>query len=229
MGDFERADVFTQRAEGGYVWNPLDIGHETNLGVTAATWQKWCVARGLPQKAMRNLTRADVTPLYFTWYWLPLAAGLPWPLSAAIYDMYVNHSPPTAEYLLSQARAAGGTPLSQALAAVDAREAMFRAIVSRNASQGVFLKGWLKRCENQRQWLKANADGQQAGTPPIFMRDKMGNNTVWDGKPTVYAGQGINPPFIAALRQWAAPGLTRIVGGLRVTVYPDLALQFDRV
>lgn len=231
MTDFEKAHSFTSRWEGGYVNDPIDAGGETNLGVTKRVWQRWCVAQGQPLKAMRALTPADVAPLYLAWFWKPLAAGLPWPLSAAIYDMYVNHGSGNAEWMLEQAchTQPKGTPLQQALAACDARETFYRNIIKRRPSQVRFLNGWLRRVNDQRTWLVANTQNDQPSAPPIFLRDKSGNNTTWNGQPTIYGGQAIDAEFVAGLRVWAKPNLSRTFGQLRVGVYPDLALQFDRL
>lgn len=205
MDEFERAHQFTAGWEGGYVNHPSDPGGETNLGVTRRVWERWCRSQGLPVKPVRALTPEDVAPLYRAWYWQPLAASLPWPLSAAVYDVAVNHGPGNARRLLAEARARcpNGSPLEQALALVDARMRFYQAIVAARPGQQVFLRGWLRRVNAQREWLKANAEG---GTMPskVFLKDSGGKNIEWDGKPVVY-------------------------GGVKLTRYPDGAVQLERV
>ena len=150
MSDFERAYEFTRRAEGGYVWNKNDPGGETNFGVTKSVWWAWCQAKGLPFKAMQSLTQEDVMPLYRERYWQPLAATLPWPLSAAIFDMSVNHGvgdgkpddesgdEAGATYLLWRAKqlVPSGTALETALAACEARKEFYLAIIARKPLPG---------------------------------------------------------------------------------------------
>lgn len=201
MTEFEKALEFTARWEGGYANHPADKGGETNFGVTTRVWQNWCRAQGLPLKPMRALTVEDVRPLYEAWYWQPLAASLAWPLSAAVYDVYVNHGPGNAKRLLAEARAAcpNGTPLEQALALVDARVRFYRAIVANDASQEGFLKGWLNRAMAQLQWLKANA--QPPAPPRVLLVPQGGGEPVpWDGRPARYGGVLLDEALVAQLR-----------------------------
>lgn len=202
---FERAHGFTAEFEGGYVNHPSDPGGETNLGVTRRVWERWCKAQGRPVKVVRSLTLADVLPLYQAWYWAPLAASLPWPLSAAVYDLYVNHGPGNAKRMLDQAQQArpDSSSLVQALALTDVRERFYRGIVAARPSQQVFMKGWLRRVHAQRAWLKGNAEGEDMPSK-VFIKDSQGKNIEWDGKPTVY-------------------------GGVTLRRYPDGAVQLERV
>ena len=146
---FQKAHEFTALYEGGYVNHKDDPGGETNLGVTKRVWQKWCVDKGIPEKPMRALTMADVLPLYEARYW-PYAAGYPWPLSAVAYDIAVNHGPKNLAYMLGKV-ATAGTPTARASRLIDVREQFFRDIVRARPSQSVFLKGWLRRVEAQRE------------------------------------------------------------------------------
>lgn len=212
MNDFERAHQFTAQWEGGYVWNRNDPGGETNLGITRSVWLRWCQSRYLPAKPMRELTLQDVLPLYEAWYWRPLAAGLPWPLSAAIYDMSVNHgvgdghpddengSETGATWMLWRARqrCPNGTPLEQALAACDAREEFYRAIIRRRPTSREFLPGWLNRVNAQREWLRANAEPT---TPRVLLVPQGGGEPVpWDGKPARYGGVLLDGALIEQLQ-----------------------------
>ncbi|MDO4244550.1 MAG: glycosyl hydrolase 108 family protein [Deinococcus sp.] len=220
MSDFEKAHAFTALWEGGYIYHPADPGGETNLGVTKANWLKWCKSCNIPVKPMKALTPADVKPLYEAWYWRPLAATLPWPLSAAIYDMSVNHgvgdgkpfdeqgNENGATWMLWRAHqlAPGGTPLQLALAACDAREQFYRGIVRRNPSQQVFMKGWMRRVNALRQWLKALPVAPPAGGV-LFVPAGGGQPVPWNGKPAKYGGVLVNDELIAQLQQvYASPG-----------------------
>lgn len=241
MTDFDRADAFTARWEGGYVWNRNDPGGETNLGITKSVWLRWCASRQLPAKPMKALTRQDVRPLYEAWYWQPLAASLPWPLSAAIYDMSVNHGVGDGQPYDEHGDEAGatwmlwrmqqvcpsGTPLEQALAACDAREEFYRAIVRRRPTSREFLGGWLNRVNAQREWLKENASPL---APPRVLLVAVGGDLVeWDGKPAIYGGTFLSPGLIAMLRTvYALPGGPWAYEGLRVWLRRNGDLVLER-
>ena len=199
--DFQRAHEFTAAWEGGYVNHKADPGGETNLGVTRRVWEAWCREKNLPVKPMKALTMADVLPLYEARYWSEVAR-LPWPLSGVAYDIAVNHGPGNLRRMLASIPATG-TPAERAARLIDARERFYRDIVAARPSQNVFLRGWLRRVNAQREWLKANAEG---GTMPskVFLKDSGGKNIEWDGKPVVY-------------------------GGVKLTRYPDGAVQLERV
>lgn len=240
--DFEKAHAFTALWEGGYVNHVNDTGGETNLGVTKANWLRWCKACNIPAKPMKALTPADVKPLYEAWYWRPLAATLPWPLSAAIYDMSVNHgvgdgkpfdeqgNENGATWMLWRAHqlAPGGTPLQLALAACDAREQFYRGIVRRNPSQQVFMKGWMRRVDALRQWLKALPVTPPAGEV-LLVPAGGGQPVPWNGKPAKYGGVLVNDELIAQLRQvYASPGGPWTHQGLRVYLRRNGDLVLER-
>lgn len=91
MSEFSRALPFILDAEGGYVNAPDDPGGETNLGITARTWAKWCGDRGLVRKPMKDLTDGDVAPLYEERYWRAARCeAMPWPLNLIHFDCAVN-------------------------------------------------------------------------------------------------------------------------------------------
>ena len=237
--DFERVHAgFTAGFEGGYVNDPDDPGGETNLGVTKSVWLSWCKAKGLPVKSMRTLTMADVLPLYQERYWAPFAGKLPWPLSGAIYDMSVNHgagdtnpddeggNEEGATYMLWRAKQLKpkGTPVELALAACDAREAYYHAIVARRPTSQKYLKGWLRRNNALRAWLQVNAAPSAAATPPVFLTDAGGKRSVWDGKPATYAGAPLSTEWLASIRLLCPPGTA-----LGVVVAADGAVILSRI
>lgn len=90
-------------SEGGFVDDPQDPGGATNMGITLATLQGW---RGAPQTVddVRDLTEADVSPIYETMYWVPTGCNA-WPsgVDLMVFDMAVNQGPPRAVRTLQTA------------------------------------------------------------------------------------------------------------------------------
>jgi lysozyme family protein len=76
--------------EAGFVNHPSDPGGMTNLGVTAKVWAEW-TGHDVNEKIMRNLTPADVAPLYRKKYWNACRADeLVSGLDYAVFDCAVN-------------------------------------------------------------------------------------------------------------------------------------------
>ncbi len=72
--------------EGGYVNHPKDPGGETNLGVTKRVYEEWGGT-----KDMKDLTEADVGPIYKKNYWDRCKCDhLPSGLDLAVFDWAVN-------------------------------------------------------------------------------------------------------------------------------------------
>jgi lysozyme family protein len=80
-------------SEGGYINNPKDPGGITNLGCTKATWELF-VGHPVSEADMRNLTPADVKPLYKRKYWDMVSGDkLPAGLDYAVFDAAINSGP----------------------------------------------------------------------------------------------------------------------------------------
>lgn len=72
--------------EGGYVNHPKDPGGETNLGVTKRVYEEWG-----GKKDMKELTPADVSPIYKKNYWDRVRGDdLPAGLDLCVFDFGVN-------------------------------------------------------------------------------------------------------------------------------------------
>ena len=196
MDEFERAHQFTAGWEGGYVNHPSDPGGETNLGVTRRVWEAWCREKNLPVRPMKALTLGDVLPLYEARYWSEVA-HLPWPLSGVAYDIAVNHGPGNLRRMLASIPTTG-TPAERAAQLIDARERFYRAIVAARPSQNVFLRGWLRRVNAQREWLRANAEPTTSRV--LLVPLGGGEPQPWDGKQTVYGGVTLNSALIEQLQ-----------------------------
>lgn len=98
--NFDKAIEHTLQEEGGYVNHPSDPGGMTNLGVTKRVWEEW-VGHPVDEKQMRELTKADVTPLYQRKYWNACRCSeLPNGLDLCVFDTAVNSGPGRAIKLL---------------------------------------------------------------------------------------------------------------------------------
>jgi len=250
--DFLRAhEGFTKDAEGGYVWDPVDPGGETNLGVTARVWRSWCQQRGLPVKPMRSLTHADVLPLYREHYWKPLAGQHTWPVSAALYDASVNSGPGDGNPFDERGQEAGatwmmyrarqlrpsGTALDLALAVCDARAEYYEAIIRNRPASAKFRTGWFKRLDRLRAWLKANAASQ--GTHAcdgkcdhyrvfLYDRDKK-QYVLWDwAAGDVYGQMKLDKGLFDRLSAMYKRGTKTVHGGVQLEVAADGAFLLKK-
>ncbi len=88
--------------EGGFVNHPKDPGGMTNLGCTKKVWEEW-VGHEVDEKTMRNLTPADVAPLYKAKYWDKVRGDdLPSGVDYVVFDAAINSGPGRAAKWLQQ-------------------------------------------------------------------------------------------------------------------------------
>lgn len=100
QGNFKECLDLVLKSEGGWVNNPQDPGGETNLGVTKRVWEEWV---GHPVNTMKNLTEADVAPLYEQKYWRACYGEvLPRGLDFVVFSFGVNAGPGRSVKLLQQ-------------------------------------------------------------------------------------------------------------------------------
>ena len=161
------------RREGGFVNHPNDRGGPTNFGITQRVLASWR-QREVSVSEVRDMLLAEAKDIYRTEYCTrPKIDRLPALVQPVVFDMSLNHGPGTAIKLLQQvlnetgqacdidggigaetlacaqaAAAAVGGALVEKL--VDRRVAFFNAIVAGDASQQVFLRGWLRRANEFR-------------------------------------------------------------------------------
>ncbi len=89
--------------EGGFVNHPKDPGGMTNLGCTKRVWEEW-VGHEVDEKTMRNLTPADVAPLYKAKYWDKVRGDdLPSGVDYVVFDAAINSGPGRAAKWLQEA------------------------------------------------------------------------------------------------------------------------------
>jgi|TARA_R110000737_G_scaffold28475_5_gene47029 lysozyme family protein len=88
--NFDKCLEMLLHHEGGFVNHPRDPGGMTNFGVTRMVYEKW-VGRKMSEQDMRDLTPADVAPIYKNEYWKrckcdDLPSGVDW----CVFDWAVN-------------------------------------------------------------------------------------------------------------------------------------------
>ena len=163
---FEASLPFVLRWEGGFVDHPNDPGGRTNKGVTQKVYDAWRRRQGLPVRDVKRLEDAELHRIYEAGYWLPPRCDrLARRLDLVHFDTAVNMGPGRAVRFLQKAAGCGvdgdfGSQTEKAVQACDlgdliagycaTREAYYRELVRRNASLGVFLKGWLNRLDALR-------------------------------------------------------------------------------
>lgn len=162
------------RREGGFVNHPADRGGPTKFGVTARTL---AAARGQDTVSIsdvQSLSIGEARAIYTSRYFEgPKIDKLPPLVQPLVFDMSINHGPGTAIKLLQQVLSDAGEACSvdggigdetltcakSAVMAlgnllinrlVDKRVAFYKAIVADDASQSVFLNGWLNRANEFR-------------------------------------------------------------------------------
>jgi lysozyme family protein len=145
--------------EGGFSNDPSDPGGATCYGVTLDTLSAWR-GRSCTVAEVRELTRADVQPIYAARFWGPVRGDdLPAGVDLITFDCAVNQGPGTAARMLQRAagvvvdgqlgpvtlRAVQALPAAQVIAAMRVeRDAAYRA-ASGFPRYGA---GWLRRLHN---------------------------------------------------------------------------------
>lgn len=143
-----------QRKKVGYVNIPADRGGETKYGIAQ---------NANPQVRVRNLDLVGAMEVYFHNYWLKGKCDqLPYPISLIHFDGCVNHGTGRAAKFLQRAAgvtddgqigngtlgAVGEIPADELINSIsEQRSNFYHAIVKRDSSQGIFLKGWMRRID----------------------------------------------------------------------------------
>jgi lysozyme family protein len=163
----EQALAFTLGNEGGYVNHPADPGGATNFGIIQRNLDSWNGAHpelGFPGN-VKDLTQALAEAIYRADYWRWDAISAP-AIAIKLFDIGVNCGTGTAIKLLQKAvntlvnppiavdgqlgpgtlgAVNGQDPAALMQALCQVQQDYYQAIVTRNPSQAVFLKGWLNR------------------------------------------------------------------------------------
>lgn len=159
--DFDKAFEHVVGVEGSYVNHPNDRGGPTKFGITKATLSNH---RGHPVTAtdVKNMSLDEAKAIYKKGYWDPLKLDQieNGPLKYILFDQGVNFGPSVAAKRIQElvkvpvdgrigaATIAAINKLDDKKLALDfvkKSQHHYVAIVLRNHSQLVFLKGWLNR------------------------------------------------------------------------------------
>jgi lysozyme family protein len=152
-------DTSAQRKAVGYVNDPLDAGGETKFGVAV---------NANPDLNIKRLTWAGAKAVYFDRYWVAGSCErLPARVAVLHFDGCVNHGIGRAKKFLQRSvgAEADGVIGARTLAAIneqdpiwicnkvcDLREQFYHDIVEAKPSQERFLKGWLRRVQEMREF-----------------------------------------------------------------------------
>lgn len=162
---FERALAHVLEMEGGWSDDPYDPGGPTNRGITLAVYAAYQgvevtdANREALLRELKNLTAADVRPIYHERYWIPSRAGdLPPALALMHFDAAVNHGVGNAARMLQQSlgvtvdgiigpqtlAAASSQPVEEIVRKyADMRRARYRSL----GHFWRFGRGWLRRVD----------------------------------------------------------------------------------
>ncbi len=145
---FEEGLKFVFGAEGGYANVKGDRGGETNMGVTHKTYSAWLKKKGLPDKSVKNITKAEARQIYYEEFWQALGCSkLPKKLALFVFDTGVNMGVGAAKEFINYYRQ--GKSLEQL---ISIREQRYRNLAAQ-PDQKQFLKGWLNRLDNLERQL----------------------------------------------------------------------------
>jgi lysozyme family protein len=138
-----------------------DKGGPTKYGVTQKAYDAYLQSKSLASISVANIIMEQVQDIYFSNYWTPAkCAQMTQNLAVVVFDTTVNSGQGRAIKTIQQiigAKVDGiiGQETIQKLANFDqnklandflsSRQAFYKAIVEKDASQNMFLDGWLRR------------------------------------------------------------------------------------
>jgi lysozyme family protein len=155
--------AFIKKWEGGFSNHPADKGGATNKGITIGTYTAYRKKHGLPTPTvtdLKNLTDKEWRAIFDEFYWQPCKADTISAVSAVNACVLVSWAWGSGvagaakliqkNYGLKQDGVIGAATIAAVTAAsfeslIAIRDKFFHNIVANDASQAVFLKGWLNR------------------------------------------------------------------------------------
>jgi len=150
--------------EGGFVDNKLDRGGATNFGITKKVYEEF-VGRPVTVDEIKNMPKGNAIAIYKKNYWDRVKGDSikDYAVAFLIFDAAVNSGVSaaikTAQKILGiNPDGVAGTEFLKHLNNFNskkftedylkAREDFYKAIVAKNPSQQVFIKGWLNRVKD---------------------------------------------------------------------------------
>ncbi|MFR9635296.1 MAG: glycosyl hydrolase 108 family protein [Rikenellaceae bacterium] len=164
MAKVETLAPFIFSWEGGFVNHPNDKGGATNMGVTIATYKAYRNLKGLDEPTvddLKNISTEEVVEILKTMYWDKAKADeindqsianiiVDWVWASGVWGIkYTQRALGLTDDGVVGPLTIGAINRADPLTLFNtlwaSREAHFLKIVTNNASQQVFLKGWLNR------------------------------------------------------------------------------------
>ncbi len=168
---FERSMSFTAKWEGGFSDHVADRGGATKYGVTQGLLDAVRERDGEPPMDVRDLTKDQALEIYRSEFWIPCRCDkLPERVAMWVLDTAVNSGMYRAIKMLqaevgakadgklgpkSLAKVHAQDPHDLFNRLIDARAKFVSAIVEKDQSQSVFLKGWENRIYDMRVFADA--------------------------------------------------------------------------
>jgi lysozyme family protein len=180
--------------EGGYVDHPADKGGATNYGITQRVYEEF-VKRKVTKDEIRNMPRGNAIAIYKRDYWDRVRGDSikDYAVAFLIFDAAVNSGVSTAiktaqRILGINPDGVAGAEFIKHLNAFNsrefttrynkAREDFYKAIVAKNPSQQVFIKGWLKRVSDNvsyvSKWIGTPVGKATAGIAGFLLLSAVG-------------------------------------------------------
>ncbi len=165
---FERALGFVLEVEGGYVNNPSDSGGATNYGITQAVYN--ASRKGNRFLDVKFITNDEVNRIYQNNYWSGChCEQMPDELATVVFDTAVNTGCQRAIKILQacldiDADGIFGAETLNVIGDIsdlkdfiskylDERSRYYQRICDLNPDKNKFLKGWLNRIQNLREFI----------------------------------------------------------------------------
>ena len=166
---FSQAFKFTLAREGGYSNNPADSGGATNHGITQHTYDHWLKEQNLPSQNVEDIPWESVDAIYKEEYWDKNKCDALTPkIGIALFDWSVTSGNYAAIYLQQLLGVMqDGQVGPQTIQAVShhneeellesylkVREEYYEKLAVKRPKDQVFLKGWLNRVQQLREYLQ---------------------------------------------------------------------------
>lgn len=159
------------KREGGFINHPLDKGGATNWGITQAVYEKF-KGRKVSLDEMRSMPKSEAISIYKSEYWDKIQGDKIsfYPVAYAIFDQAVNRGVGSAVRQaqkvvgIAQDGVMGPVTLQAINSKTDSNflnnfiplsEQFYKDLVLKNPSQSVFLKGWLNRVNEIKNYTNS--------------------------------------------------------------------------